>query len=134
MEGLARKGIVPPPEIAVKFTAVTIQERGDVVVMTSTGEAARWIREVCSGPFAQELQMGASVVQRTYPLVVGGVSTEFDPNDEEALRGLEDENGLTRGSIASAAWMKAPEKRWEGQTIAMMRVVFSSAAAANSAI
>ncbi|KAH9912502.1 uncharacterized protein BXZ73DRAFT_107395 [Epithele typhae] len=52
MEGLAKKGIVPPPEIAVKFTAVTIQERGDVVLMTSTTEAARWLREVSSEPFA----------------------------------------------------------------------------------
>ncbi|KAJ7196018.1 hypothetical protein B0H12DRAFT_974031, partial [Mycena haematopus] len=71
---------------------------------------------------------------RTFSAVVEFVPLTFDPALENALHEVEDANGLGRGAIVQARYIKPIARRHAGQTVAHMIFSFRTAEGANHAI
>lgn len=105
--------------------------RNDMVLEMATDAGAAWIR---SGDRMRELaeQLGGSVKERTYTVIVKFVPTIFD--HEKELDEVTENNGMQKGDIVSMRPIKPVERRKEGQLTAHYIAAFKSAELANRAI
>ncbi len=133
LELMEKDGLTPPAGSTIE--AAKVQSHGDVVYTFSNAAAARWIvRQHVSVAFSRKMGMEARIVERLYKLVVEGVPVGFEPHSTAGLRVLEEVNGLDRGSLTRAEWIKPPEKRYPGQRTAFLLLTVSGIEQANHAL
>ncbi|KAJ7626467.1 hypothetical protein B0H17DRAFT_906290, partial [Mycena rosella] len=108
---------------------------GAVVFHLSTAAAADWIR-VPKRMDAFLAGMGGTSVYkpRLFSVVVEFVPVSFDPALDRALATIEDANGIMRGELAQAHFIKPVERRHPAQRSAHAIFGFASAESANHAI
>ncbi|KAF7362490.1 RNA-directed DNA polymerase from transposon X-element [Mycena venus] len=108
---------------------------GAVVLHLNTPAAAEWIRAPKRIAAFLTGMGGTSIYRpRNFSCVVEFVPVSFDPGLSRAFEAVEDANGLDRGAISQAHYIKPLERRHPGQRSAHAIFGFASAAAANHAI
>jgi hypothetical protein len=128
----ARTGDETAP-VSSAVVGARVLRSGDVVLQMSSAQAADWQRQHMSA-FLDAMGGTSALKHRHTTLVVEYVPTSFDPSVDGALRILEDDNNLGRGSITSARFIKAAERRRSGQRVAHIMLALSSEVSANRVI
>ncbi|KAI0745587.1 hypothetical protein C8Q76DRAFT_605714 [Earliella scabrosa] len=101
----------------------------------SSREMAKWLLNPnVAAVFTRKLGATARIVERTYKLVAERVPTDFDPQDQQALRVVEEAHGLKSGAIVQAEWIKPVERRYPGQRFAFLMLTVNSVEQANRAL
>jgi hypothetical protein len=118
-----------------KFLGTKKLKRGTAILILSKEEDAKWIKQKDKmDSFMSHLGMNTSCYQlRTYPVLTTFVPLTFEGNNI-ALRRLEEDAGLLNGQIASANWIKPPNKRKKDQMCGHMILTLSDPEAANKII
>lgn len=118
-----------------KFLGTKKLRRGAAILVLSKEEDATWLKQdEKMKSFISHLGLSASCYRlRTYPIFTTFVPLTFDSNTI-ALRRIEDNIGLHKGTIVSANWIKPPSKRSKDQTCGHMIFTLSDPEAANKLI
>ncbi|KAF5378885.1 hypothetical protein D9615_006982 [Tricholomella constricta] len=134
---ITEEGESAPAESQTYIRGLAALDRGAYLFEMSTTDAARRFREYATDPTLAFLKshLGASarIKAKAYNLVFRFVpcGSFFDPSDRDHLNVIEDDNDLPSGAILSASWLKRPDRRSPKQTVASLKVVCSTAEAAN---
>jgi hypothetical protein len=120
------------PEGAV-FVGARLLRSGDVVLIMNTAQAADWQRARME-PFLHAMGGTSAFKQRNPTIVLQFVPTTFDPSRDGAVRVVEDDNGLGRGAITNAHFIKPATHRRSGQRLAHAIVSFKEVVTANRVI
>lgn len=122
--------------IDLEMKAVSQFKQGGMTIEFKTKEAAIYIctNEETKNLLLKNLDPNATIKERTYPVVIPFIPVTFNPTSDTALRKLEDENNWTKGSLASARWIKLAEKRMSTQQVAHVLINFTEPMEANTAI
>ncbi|KAF5375541.1 hypothetical protein D9615_009144 [Tricholomella constricta] len=134
---ITEEGEAAPAETQTYIRGMAALDRGAYLFEMATPDAARRFREYATDPILGFLKthLGASarIKAKAYNLVFRFVpcGAFFDPSDRDHLNIIEDDNDLPSGSILSASWLKRPDRRSPKQTVASLKVVCSTAEAAN---
>ncbi|KAJ7191578.1 hypothetical protein GGX14DRAFT_336427, partial [Mycena pura] len=108
---------------------------GAVVFHLATAAAAEWIRSPKRMDAFLASMGGTSVYKpRAFSVVVEFVPVTFDPSLENTFRTIEDANGMKRGAITQARYIKPLERRNPGQRSAHAIFGFATADGATHAI
>ncbi|THU91601.1 hypothetical protein K435DRAFT_622743, partial [Dendrothele bispora CBS 962.96] len=108
---------------------------GGILCVFQTPEEVRWMMdENRLERFAQHWGSSATVKAPYYETVLPFVPLTTDLHNQQSLREIEVNNGLEKGSIASARWIKPASQRKAGQQVAHAILSFKTCMAANSAI
>lgn len=118
-----------------KFLGTKKLKRGTAILVLSKEEDAEWLKqEDKMKSFISHLGLSASCYRlRTYPILTTFVPLTFNSNTI-ALRKLEEDAGLNRGTIVSANWIKPPNKRSKDQVCGHMIFTLSDPETANKLI
>ncbi|KAJ7346401.1 hypothetical protein DFH08DRAFT_701205, partial [Mycena albidolilacea] len=84
--------------------------------------------------FLEAMGGTSSYKERLYNVVVQYVPVTFDPAGRGTLDVVATDNGLPKGALAKARWIKPIERRKHGQRVAHAIFGFSNPRAANGAI
>ncbi|KAJ7110865.1 hypothetical protein C8R44DRAFT_559745, partial [Mycena epipterygia] len=108
---------------------------GAIVFHLTSSAAVEWIR-VPRRMDAFLAGMGGTSVfwPRSFSVVVEFVPISFDPTLSRALETMEDANGIRRGELTQAWYIKPLERRHKGQRSAHTIFGFASRESANHAI
>ncbi|KAL7277809.1 hypothetical protein ACG7TL_002174 [Trametes sanguinea] len=119
-----------------KAVAATVLRNGGVVIEFNSEDAALWARSPHLGAEVFSRNMGAEVLVKTrlHKVVVEFVPVRFNPDSQQDIAALEVENGLSRGSVMQARWLKAIARRHAHQVVAHLLLAFDAADEANLAI
>jgi hypothetical protein len=125
-----------PEELRGAFTTAMHLRNGTGVLLEARNiEVLDWIRrEGRQERFANFMEPGATIKDRTYTITVPYVPITFRPQLDVDLREVEEQNGLRSGEISTARWIKPEDKRAVGQRFAYVALTFSSPDAANMMI
>ncbi|THU99817.1 hypothetical protein K435DRAFT_794634 [Dendrothele bispora CBS 962.96] len=108
---------------------------GGILCVFHTPEEVRWMMdENRLERFAQHWGSSATVKAPYYETVLPFVPLTTDLHNQQSLREIEVNNGLEKGSIASARWIKPASQRKVGQQVAHAILSFKTRMAANFAI
>jgi hypothetical protein len=147
--GLTEKEILTKAQLAVdmmakegakeaetlRFLHARKTARGGAILTTETEEAAKWLRgEVTMDKFAGKLGGALRARADLCMLVAEYVPITFNPDIFVAFTQVERENGLERGAIREARYIKQVHRRKEFQRSAHMIFGFTDASQANVAI
>ena len=122
-----------PKPVEVKLKSGILLRNGGLLLELNSDEAAQWLRsDGVITSFLENLGSGASIKNRTYQVLVQFVPVTFDPADDEHVRGFEENNGITNGSIAKMDWIKPKKDRKVGQKVATLRVYHRDVESANT--
>ncbi|EJD36645.1 hypothetical protein AURDEDRAFT_23058, partial [Auricularia subglabra TFB-10046 SS5] len=108
---------------------------GGVIYEFHDKEAVDWIRAPgVRDTFIRLFDPSAILRDHAHPVLLKNVPIEFPIDSPDFLRAIEADNGLQAGCLIRAQWMKPKGRRRKGQNNAHLRVLVSSADAANSII
>lgn len=118
-----------------KIVAATRLMNGGILLEANSAGAAVWLRETeRRNRFVAALDPSARIRSRLYPTIAQFVPISFDPDNLSELQEIEDNNGMERGSIGAARWIKPVNRRQIHQTMAHLAIRYSSPEAANQAL
>ncbi|KAJ6627683.1 hypothetical protein B0H10DRAFT_1779253, partial [Mycena sp. CBHHK59/15] len=108
---------------------------GAIVLHLNTAQAAQWLR-IPRRMAAFLTGMGGTSIYRprSYSVVVEFVPVTFDPELGKVFETIENANGLERGVLMQARFIKPVSRRSPGQRSAHAIFGFENAAAVNHAI
>lgn len=114
--------------------AISILEKNAILFEFDSVDSAKRFQEYCEHNFLlARLCDSAKIKPRTYRLIFKFVPCDgsFDPNNNDHIRYIEEDQCLPQGAIVSASWVKRPELRSPNQKTANLKVICSSAEFAN---
>jgi hypothetical protein len=126
---MAQTGVPSPPPGAT-FVGAERQRSGSVLLHMNTSAAATWLKTNIDA-FLEAMGGTTAYKERLANIIVQYIPVSFDPELDGALRTIEDDNNLPRGTLASARWIKPAQRRNAGQKVAHAIFGFSDDAAAN---
>ncbi|KAF9037469.1 hypothetical protein BJ165DRAFT_1332131, partial [Panaeolus papilionaceus] len=104
---------------------------GGMRMLINTQEGALWIKTEGKATFLERMGGTAVMKEKTIKIIVDFVPIDFNPEDEESVRDLEQYNRLERNSIANATYFKKSINRTSWQKTATLLVAMRSAEEAN---
>ena len=105
---------------------------GGLILQFETKEIAEWFRQPeITSSILPKIDKTAALKDRTFQLLVPRVPVIFDPDSDESLRELEEQNSLKEGELRKARWIKPTYRRAIGQRAAHMALSVSTPEAAN---
>ncbi|KAJ6558650.1 hypothetical protein B0H10DRAFT_1846719, partial [Mycena sp. CBHHK59/15] len=114
------------------FLGVSKQRYGAAIVHLNSAAAAMWLRGKSQMSAFLASMGGTSIFkEHLYRVVVRFVPVSFDPEQDSALRVVEDNNNLGRGALAMARWIKPAALRHAGQRTAFAIWGFTNPQTAN---
>lgn len=109
----------PAPPKDTTVLEITKLRKGGITILFKDKEVVEWIQDPgVEFEFTTELSRDASIVKRSYSLLVPRIPLSFDPANEEHLREVEECNGLPTNTITKARWIKPINRRVPGQRAA----------------
>ena len=98
-------------------------------------EAVTWFTDAAiRSSFLEMLHPGATIKSRDYYVVVQFVPLTFKPDNDEYLWEVKDVNGILKGSLVKARWIKPVARRTPQQTCRHAIFSFSSPQSANKVL
>lgn len=126
-------GIEPTePLMDVNIQHIVKLRNGGLILQFETKEAAEWFKqpEILSS-ILPKIDSTATLKDRAYQILVPRVPVTFDPDHEESLRELEEQNGMKDGILRKARWIKTTYRRALGQRFAHLALSVSTPGEAN---
>lgn len=107
-------------------------QNGGLILQFETKEAAEWFKqpEILSS-ILPKIDSTAILKDRAYQILVPRVPVTFNPEEEEGLRELEEQNGMKDGTLRKARWIKPTYRRALGQRYAHLALLVSTPGEAN---
>ena len=116
----------------IKVLAALKARKRAILLTLNSKEAAKWIRIIPNEvAFTKKFSVESHIRERLHSLIVPRVPTTFEPGNTEHLRELEETNGLFKGLIRKAKWIKPLGRRRPDQTHAYAIISLTSADFAN---
>jgi hypothetical protein len=123
-----------PPE-NFRSKVITRLKNGGIVIEWSTKDVVTWLKDPTRREaFQTAVALTAVIKDRGSVIIAEKVLLHFEPNNDAALREVEECSGLQPGNIRKAAWCKRTENRSPHQRTAFVRLVLASKEAANHAL
>ena len=122
-----------PPE--VRFVAARWGKGPRSVLLTemTSPTAAEWMKAIeHDTSFHAKMEGALHLAQQMFSVLVKFAPVEFETNEDENLRRLEQDNNLPTGAIARGRWCKNPRHRKPDQRRAHLLLSLTSAESANS--
>ena len=92
--------------------AATHLRNGGILMELGSDEAVTWFADVAvRSSFLEIIHPGTTIKSRDYHIVVQFVLLTFKPDNDEHLQEVEDVNGIPKGSLVKARWIKLAA-RW----------------------
>ncbi|GLB42955.1 hypothetical protein LshimejAT787_1204040 [Lyophyllum shimeji] len=126
-----------PEDARTQIRGITPLKSGAYLLEFNFAEGATRFRTYARNPAlcfpSSILGQWAVIKEKAHTLIFRFVSCGgmFDPSNRDHLDELEQDNNLLEGAIVSASWLKRADHRSLKQTVASLKVVCSSAEAAN---
>lgn len=119
----------------VRIESITRTREGSLLLLLNSKEAAGWLRtpDIEEG-FTDRFAIGACFKGRNYNVLLRWIPITFEPNDNVHRREVEEANGLPKGSIQKARWIKPVNRRRSGQTRAHAVMTLTTTDVANRII
>jgi len=103
-----------------------------ILLTLNSKEAAKWLRIVPNEvAFTRKFSAESHIRERLHNLIVPRVPITFEPGNDEHLRELEETNGLYKGMVRKAKWIKPMGRRRPDQTHAYAIISLTSVDFAN---
>ena len=119
-------------DVSYKTKVVTRLRNGGLLMELGSDEAVTWFSgQDVRKRFLEKLHPGTSTKTRDYHVVIQFVPLTFKPDRDADLREIEEINGLVKGSICRARWIKPVERCSTKQTCGHAIFSFPSPQAAN---
>ena len=123
-----------PPEDTTVLEVIKLR-KGGFTILFKDKEIVSWLQD----PRAEfELMSGisrdATIVQRSYSLLIPHIPLSFDLSNKAHLREIEECNNITAGTIRKARWIKPVNRRVPGQRAAHAIFTFGDITIANECI
>lgn len=105
---------------------------GGLILQFETKEIAEWFKqpEILSS-ILPKIDKTVMLKNRTFQILVPRVPVTFEPNNEDSLRELEEQNRMKDGILCKARWIKPTYRRALGQRYAHLALSVSSPGEAN---
>ena len=105
--------IAPQPKLEKPTVKAAVLLRGSrlLLELNSSGLADWLHKEANQKAFLNNVGSGANIKDRTYQVIVQFIPIEFKPDDDASLRQYEVVNGLEKGSVLKAGWIKPAQDR-----------------------
>lgn len=112
MNEITGEGIMAGRPEKIEFVNAVVQRKGGVLFELGTKEERDWLvrPDVCE-KFTEGFGCPVRYRARKYPALVEFVPVEANINRKETLEAIESSNGLEKGSIVSAKWIRDPSRR-----------------------
>ncbi|KIJ22444.1 hypothetical protein M422DRAFT_82107, partial [Sphaerobolus stellatus SS14] len=97
---------------------IKLRNGGAIMELSSTA-ATPWI--LCDNhlqKFMQHFSATTLAKPRLYPVIAENIPLHFDPNNEDHMRQIEIDHEWPAGTIASACWLKSPDRHTLNQMTA----------------
>jgi hypothetical protein len=146
MEGMTEKhllekarsalGLMPSGGVApsgATFVGVQLLRGGGALLHMNDGTAVQWLKANME-EFLTRMGGMSVYKERLCNVVLRFVPVSFDPVAEGALKVVSEDNGLPKGALVKARWIKPLERRRPGQRVAHAVLGFSDPSAANRVI
>ena len=105
---------------------------GGLILQFETKEAAEWFKQpAILTSILPSIDSTATLKDRAYQILVPRVPITFNPDEEESLRELEEQNGMKDGILRKARWIKPTYRRALGQRYAHLALSVSTPGEAN---
>ena len=105
---------------------------GGLILQFEMKEIAEWFRQPeITSSILPKIDKMAALKDRTFQLLVPRVPVIFDPDSDESLRELKEQNSLKEGELCKARWIKPTYRRAIGQCAAHLALLVSTPEAAN---
>ena len=120
----------------IRFMAARKDRNGNVTYELESPAAAWWLSSpLASKDFLRSFGGHAATIRSpTYATIAEFVPTSVDLEDPNFASTTCDRNNMQDNAIKNASWLKKIERRRIGQLVAMLRIDFATAGAANFAI
>ena len=126
-------GLEPTEPLAdVNVQRIIKLRNGGLILQFETKEAAEWFKQpVILSSILPQIDSSATLKNRTFQILVPRVPVTFEPDNEESLRELEEQNGMKDGILHKARWIKPTYRRALGQRYAHLALSVSTPGEAN---
>ena len=130
-----RKITDPAPPKDTTVLEVIKLRKGGFTILFKDKEVVSWLQDPgVEFEFTSELSRDASIVKRSYSLLVPRIPLSLDPTNVEHLREIEECNDIPTGTITKARWIKPVNRRVQGQRAAHAVFTFDDITIANERI
>ena len=125
----------PTPPKDTTVLEVTKLRKGGFTILFKEKEVVNWLQDPgAEFKFTSEVSRDASIVKRSYSLLVPRIPLTFDPTNEEHLREIEECNSIPVNTITKARWIKPVYRRIPGQRAAHAIFTFNDITITNECI
>ncbi|KAG1807987.1 uncharacterized protein BJ212DRAFT_1303184 [Suillus subaureus] len=108
---------------------------GGTIIEMTTAEAADYLKKNdVKEELIKNLDLKVVFKDRAYLVVIQFVPLTFNPNSENEICKLKQENDWEEGAISMACWIKPPNKRTDQQRVTHLLVTLKNPNNANKAI
>ena len=93
--------------------------KGGFTILFKDKEVVKWLQDIkAEFEFTSQISRDASIVQRSYSILVPRIPLTFDPANDDHLREIEECNSIPAETITKARWIKPVNRRIPGQRAA----------------
>jgi hypothetical protein len=97
----------PPPPKDTTIVEISKLQKGGFTVLFKHKEVVDWLQDTgVEFDFASQLAEDATIIKRTYSILVPRVPLTFNPANEKHLREVEECNEFPEGTVVKARWIK----------------------------
>lgn len=121
----------PPPKSSVR--SVTQYRNNKILIETTTKESTVWLKQNGNHFLTTMFGHPVLILGRLFPVIARFMPVLFHTN-EESIRELETSANLDANSISQVRWIKNPINRRPTQQFANLKILCTSAEAANTLI
>jgi hypothetical protein len=120
---------------AGKIRTITRSHNGGMVIEADNDEAANWLTiEENQHRLCERIDINAEFRTRSFNIIAFNVSIALEPEKADHRQEISEANDLEPGTITSAKWAKAIDKRAPTQRTAHLLLTLNNIEAANRAI
>ena len=102
----------PPQPKDTTILEINKLQKGGFTILFKDKEVINWLQDAgVEFEFTSGISPDASIVKRTYSMLVPWVPLSFDPSNEDHLREIEECNSIPAGTITKARWIKPAYRR-----------------------
>lgn len=125
----------PAPPKDTTILEVSKIRKGGFTILFKDKEVVSWLQDPgAEFEFTSEVSRDASIIKRSYSLLVPRIPLSFDPTNDDHLREIEECNGIPAETITKARWIKPVNRRMPGQRAAHTVFTFNDITTANEHI
>ena len=102
----------PPQPKDTTILEINKLRKGGFTILFKDKEVIAWLQDAgVEFEFTSGISPDASIVKRTYSMLIPRIPLSFDPSNDDHLREIEECNSIPAGTITKARWIKPAYRR-----------------------